>query len=306
MTELHGRPVGLRLLDPRPFVLETRRALMAAAADTNVGHYVHANGIDVHYVEQGSGPPLVLLNNGMISTNPIWADWISSYEHHRADLADHFHVIEPDLRGSGRTKQPDGPVSYDLLADDIAALVAALGLERPFIGGYGDGAAVATIVGIRHPSSVGAIVNHGGYDLLTADSDAPSMVMARQMLGGRADATEADPDAVQDHEQLHVMVELMRADHDVAQGDGHWETVLRRTFDRVSQPAGYTVDDLQGVTVPTLILVGDRDPFCSVEEGVCAFRALPEGELAVLPGTGNGVNRAAVRAMIEFFERRPA
>jgi pimeloyl-ACP methyl ester carboxylesterase len=169
-----------------------------------------------------------------------------------------------------------------------------------------DTATALTIVGIRHPSSVGAIVNHGGYDLLTADSDAPSMVMARQMLGGRADATEADPDAVEGHEQLHVMVELMRADHDVAQGDGHWETVLRRTFDRVSQPAGYTVDDLKGVTVPTLILVGDRDPFCSVEEGVRAFRALPEGELAVLPGTGNGVNRAAVRAMIEFFERRPA
>ena len=86
---------------------------MAAAADTNVGHYVHANGIDIHYVEQGSGRPLVLLNNGMISTNPIWAEWISSYDHHRAALADHFHVIEPDFRGSGRTKQPDGPVPYD-------------------------------------------------------------------------------------------------------------------------------------------------------------------------------------------------
>ena len=66
---------------------------MAAAADTNVGHYVHANGIDVHYVERGSGAPLVLLNNGMISTNSIWADWISSYEHHRARLADHFRMV---------------------------------------------------------------------------------------------------------------------------------------------------------------------------------------------------------------------
>ena len=277
---------------------------MAAAADTNVGHYVHANGIDVHYVERGSGAPLVLLNNGMISTNSIWADWISSYEHHRARLADHFRVIEPDFRGSGRTTQPDGPVSYDLLADDIAALIVALGLEQPFIGGYGDGGAVATIVGIRHPSSTGAIVNHGGF--LTTDPDAPSLVMSRQMLGGRPDATEADPDAVEGHEQLRPMVELMRADHDLAQGSGHWKTVLRRTFDRVSRPQGYSDDDLKAITVPTLILVGDRDPFCSLEEGVRAFRALPEGELAVLPGIGNGVNGAAVQAMIEFFERRPA
>ena len=160
---------------------------------------------------------------------------------------------------------------------------------------------MATIVGIRHPSAVGAIVNHGGP--LTADPDAPSLVMARQMLGGRPDATDADPDAVEGHEQLRTMVEMMRADHDVAQGEGHWKTVLRRTFDRVSRPSGYTVDDMQGVVVPTLILIGDRDPFCSIEEGACAFRALPEGELAVLPGIGNGVNRAAVQAMIEFFAR---
>ncbi len=79
--------------------------------------------------------------------------------------------------------------------------------------------------------------------------------------------------------------------------------MLRRTFDRVSRPPGYTVDDMQGVVVPTLILVGDRDPFCSIEEGACAFRALPEGELAILPGNGNGVNRTAVQAMIEFFAR---
>ena len=275
---------------------------MAAAADTNVGHYVHANGIDIHYVEQGSGPPLVLLNNGMISTNPIWAEWISSYEHHRATLAGHFRVIEPDFRGSGRTKQPDGPVPYDVLADDIAALIASLELDRPYLGGYGDGGALATIVGIRHPSSVGAIVNHGGP--LTSDPDAPSLVMARQMLGGRPDATEADPDAVEGHEQLRAMVELMRADHDVAQGEGHWKTVLRRTFDRVSRPPGYTVDDMQSVVVPTLILIGDRDPFCSIDEGAAAFRALPDGELAVLPGIGNGVNRTAVRAMVDFFGRR--
>ena len=100
------------------------------------------------------------------------------------------------------------------------------------------------------------------------------------------------------------MVELMRADHDVAEGEGHWKTVLRRTFDRVSRPPGYTVDDMQSVVVPTLILIGDRDPFCSIDEGAAAFRALPDGELAVLPGIGNGVNRTAVRAMVDFFGRR--
>jgi pimeloyl-ACP methyl ester carboxylesterase len=304
MTDAHRRPAGMRLLDPRPFVLQMRRTLMTEAADTTLGKYVNANGIDIHYVEQGSGPPLVLLNNGMISTNPVWADWISSYERHRVTLADHFRVIEPDFRGSGRTVQSDGPIPYDVLADDMAAFIDALGLDRPFIGGYGDGAAVATIVGIRTPQAVGAIVNHGDYDLFDPDPESPNLVMTRQMLGGRPDATQADPDAVEAHEYLHTMVELMRADHDVAQGEGHWKTVLRRTFERVSRPSGYTVDDLRAIAVPTLILVGDRDPFCSVEQGAAAYRALADGELAVLPGTPNGINAAALEVMIAFLVRK--
>jgi hypothetical protein len=55
------------------------------------------------------------------------------------------------------------------------------------------------------------------------------------------------------------MFELMKADHDGAQGAGHWKTVIARTFDRVTQPHGYTVENLKAITVPALILTGDRD-----------------------------------------------
>ena len=60
---------------------------------------------------------------------------------------------------------------------------------------------------------------------------------------------------------------------------------------------------LHAITAPALILTGDRDPFCTVEEGAAAYRALPAGELAVLPDTGHLVTRAAVQTVIEFFER---
>jgi pimeloyl-ACP methyl ester carboxylesterase len=198
---------------------------------------------------------------------------------------------------------PGGPIPYELLADDAAALIDALGLQRPFVSGYGDGGHVATILGMRHPEAVRAIVNHGGYDLFNADPQTPSLVMTRQMLGGRPDATEADPDAVAGHEHLRVMVDLMKADHDHAQGDGHWKAVLRQTFDRVSHPAGYSFDDFHSIAVPTLILVGDRDPFCSIEDGINAYRALSRGELAVLPNVATGVNRSAIDVTIEFLER---
>ena len=56
--------------------------------------------------------------------------------------------------------------------------------------------------------------------------------------------------------------------------------------------------------MPTLILVGDRDPFCSIEEGASAYHTLPDGELAVLPNTAVGISPAAVQATIQFFQRR--
>jgi pimeloyl-ACP methyl ester carboxylesterase len=271
--------------------------------DTSSGRLIHANGIDIYVTEAGAGEPLILLENGMISTNPIWAGWVSSYGRHLATLTRHFRIFVPDFRGSGRTVHPGGPITHSLLADDMVALIDALHLDQPLICGYGDGGLVATVIGIRNPAAARAIVNHGGYDLLNPDPQAAALVMTRQMLGGAPDAAQADPDAVASHQQLRVMAELMQADHDAAQGPGHWKNVLAWTFDRVSQPSGFTVDDLSAVTAPTLLLVGDRDPFCSVEDGASAYHALPNGELAVLPNTANGITPAALQATIEFFRR---
>src|SRR5215813_13152206 len=152
MSELHERPPGMRLFDPRPFVLEMRRAVIAAQSDIGLGRFIRANGIDIHVIEAGAGEPLILLENGMISTNPIWTGWMSSYGRHHATLARHFRIIVPDFRGSGRTVHPGGPISYRLLADDVAALIDALHLDQPFLCGYGEGGLVATVVGIRKPA----------------------------------------------------------------------------------------------------------------------------------------------------------
>ncbi len=281
---------------------------MAAQSETRLGRLVHANGIDIHFTEAGAGEPLILLENGMISTNAIWAGWPSSYLRHIETLAEDFRVIVPDFRGSGRTVHPGGPISYNLLADDIVALIDALHLGRPLVCGYGDGGHVATIIGIRMPASVRAIVNHGGYDLLNPNPRTPGLGMTRQMLGGAPDAAHVDPDVVanSEHTFLPTMANLMQADHDAAQGPDHWKKVLTWSFDRFSQPCGYTVDDLQACTVPTLILVGDRDPFCSIEEGAAAYRALPDGEFAVLPNTAVGISPAAVQETNQFFHRRAA
>jgi pimeloyl-ACP methyl ester carboxylesterase len=303
MTEGRERPDGMKVIDARAFVFQTRRPAMVVQARQHRGRCVHANGIDIHYVEAGDGTPLLLLDNGMVSTNPLWAPVPIAYASFMGRLAEHFRVIAPDTRGSGQTIHPGGPIPAALLADDVVALIDALNLDRPLICGFSDGGETATLVGIRHPRSVGAIVNHGGYDLLNPDPRAPAIIMTRQMLGGSADATKADPElSASRSPELRAMFELMKADHDSAQGPGHWKTVVAQTFDRITRPHGYTVESLHAITAPTLILTGDRDPFCTVEEGAAACRALPAGGLAVLPNTGHLITPAAVRATIDFFK----
>jgi pimeloyl-ACP methyl ester carboxylesterase len=95
----------------------------------------------------------------------------------------------------------------------------------------------------------------------------------------------------------------MQTDQDAAQGAGHWKQYLHLAFGRLSRETGYSFADLHAIAAPTLILTGDRDHFCTVEEGVVAFRALARGELAIVPNTGHVITEAKVRTSIEFLRR---
>ena len=83
-----------------------------------------------------------------------------------------FRVIAPDTRAAGGTRHPGGPASATLLCDDVAALIQALGLERPLVAGFSEGGLTALLLGIRHPDAVGAIVSDAGYDMLNPDAPA--------------------------------------------------------------------------------------------------------------------------------------
>jgi len=269
------------------------------------GHYVQANGIDIYYTEVGAGTPLILLHGGLVSTNPIWDATPLSYGSHVADLARHFRVITPDTRGCGKTRHTSGTISFALLADDVAALIDALGLERPCVAGFSEGGVTATILGIRHPEAVRALVNHAGYDLL--DPQSRSMAMMRQMLGGSPDAQRSDPESMErffaQSPQMSSLFEIMKSDQDGAQGDGYWRTYVELAFARTTTWPGYAFEDLRKIAVPTLVLAGDRDDFCSCEDGVTAYRSLRDGELAILPNTGHVITPLSVSIMQEFFSQ---
>jgi pimeloyl-ACP methyl ester carboxylesterase len=267
---------------------------------------IRAGSIDIHYREAGSGRPLVLLHGGLVSSSPIWEGVPVAYASWLEPLGERFHVIAPDTRGCGRTANSGGEFTFATLADDVAALSDALGLERPLLTGFSEGGLTALIAAIRHPDTFAAVASDAGYDML--NPHAPTFAMMRRMLGGRPDATVADPDAAAEFfgqaEPMRSMFALMQADQDAGQGDGHWREYLRRAFERTTTALGFTYHDLQRITVPTLILTGDRDDFCTVAEAATALAALPDGELAIFPATPHVITAAKIATTLEFFERR--
>jgi pimeloyl-ACP methyl ester carboxylesterase len=266
---------------------------------------VRANGVDIAYTAEGDGPPLVLLHGALASTGPAWAGSAVAFADHMHTLGDHFRVIAPDTRGSGATVHPGGPATFDVLADDVAALIQALDLDRPMLAGFSEGGAIATCVALRHPRIVRALVNDAGFDIF--DPHAMAHQGVRPMFGGSPDATKADPDAAERTFQsippMAATFATMKADYDDAQGDGHWRTYLGLFFDRAVAPLGYAVDDFAAITAPTLILTGDRDMFCPVEAACDVYRALPAGELGVVPNTGHEITAPVIDAMTAFLAR---
>jgi pimeloyl-ACP methyl ester carboxylesterase len=271
-----------------------------------VAKQIRVNGIEVHYIEAGAGQPLLLLHGGAVSTSSIWNGHPLAYVSHVGAFAEHFRVIAPDTRGCGRTTHAGGPITFDLLADDVLALAEALGLEQPAICGFSEGGATATVAAMRSPRSVGAVVNHAGYDVFNPES--PTFAMMRRMFGGSPTATRTDPAAFErafgSSPEMRATLEILKMDQDAGGGPDHWKTYLALAFERTTRSPGYSFDDLARVTAPTLILTGDRDSFCSVEEGITAFRRLKLGELAILPATGHLITPSAIQATIAFLRRQ--
>jgi pimeloyl-ACP methyl ester carboxylesterase len=269
------------------------------------GGFVRANGIDIHYVQAGQGAPVVLLHGGVVSTNPIWAHAPVSYAAHMQELARRYRIIAPDTRGCGKTVHDGGVVTFDQLAADVVALADALELDQPLIAGFSEGGITATIAAIRYPDRFTGIVNDAGYDAFNPQP--PTISIMRQMLGGSPGATEADPAAfaqmMAQDPGMSAMFELLKADQDGGQGEGHWEQYLRLAFHRLTEHPGYTFQEFAKITAPALILVGDRDDYCTLEDGITAYRQLPRGEIAVLPATGHVITPAKIEHTLAFFDR---
>jgi pimeloyl-ACP methyl ester carboxylesterase len=116
---------------------------------------VKANQLNINYEQQGAGDPLILI--------PYLSADHTCYAFQVPDYAKHFTCISLDLRGTGETDKPEGVYSTELLADDVAAFMQALGIEKAHISGLSLGAAIGMWLGAKYPNRVRSLSLHSGW-----------------------------------------------------------------------------------------------------------------------------------------------
>jgi pimeloyl-ACP methyl ester carboxylesterase len=243
------------------------------------GDYAAVNGLELYYEVHGTGQPLVLLH-GAYMTIDAMGEVVPA-------LAETRQVIAVELQGHGRTADIDRPLTYEQMADDTAALLRHLGIEQADVFGFSMGGGVALQVAVRHPDVVRKlVVASASY---TSDGMHPELL---EMIPTITPEVFAGSPIEEDYLRT-------------APNPDDFPTLVAKLKQLDMEPFAWPPEDIQGISAPTLIIVGDSDAI-RLEHAVELFRllgggvmgdlsGLPKSQLAVLPGTthfvppGNGV-----------------
>lgn len=253
--------------------------------------FIAAGGLDIHYLEAGEGPPLVLLHGGL-ATAAMWTKRI-------ADLAKNYRVYAPDTRGHGQTSNPAAALTYPQLADDVAAFIAALGIERPHIAGYSDGGQTALEFGLRHPGKARSLVLGGAVSEPT-----PAYLDGLRGWGFpiTADADEAALEAA-----FGAFFSVIKSSHGPAGESAYWRRFLPQISDLWLGLPSYSSRQMAAISEPVLVLMGDRDELGGLDQPIRLYRSIPGAELGVVPGSPHGAaERDVFWTMVRDFHARRA
>lgn len=194
-------------------------------------------------------------------------------------LAETHEVYALELQGHGRSTDIDRPITYPNLADDVAAFMDAVGLEKADVFGYSMGAAAGLQLAIRHPEKVNKLVAaSGAYD---AEGWQPEF---RALIPQMKVEMFLEAPFVEDYRKLAPDPEGFRA-------------LVEKLIQLEKEPMAWEVD-VRAMKTPVLIISGDADA-ATLEHSVAMFRLLgggvmgdmgkplPASRLAVLPGTSH-------------------
>ena len=224
-----------------------------------------ANGLRVAFHVEGSGPPLVLLH-GASSTG------LDDFAAQLPRFARSFRCYLPDARGHAGTRwDPAAGLRYGDLAVDLDAFADACDLGTFHLLGFSMGAATALLYAIRRPDRLRTLILVG---------TSPDLEPRTRVIRHLADVARIDA-------QDPAWAAALARRHDPVQGAGAWRRLMPAIVEMVEHQPVVSAADLRRVEVPTLVVVGDRDPFVPVPQAWQLSRQLPGSRLAVIPGAGH-------------------
>jgi pimeloyl-ACP methyl ester carboxylesterase len=227
--------------------------------------YIDAGGLHTYYEVRGEGEPVVFLHGGLCTVETLLPV--------TPTLAEHYQVYTPERRGHGRTPDVDGPITYGNMAADTIALLDALGLRSVRLLGLSDGGNVAMLVALARPDLVGKLVVIGAA--AHRDGYTTEQIELFEAWRGRP-----SPAIMAGFKQMYGAVS--------PHGPEHFEVIFAKLGESWAHEPDLSLGDLGRVAAPTLILLGDDDVL-TVEHAAAMVRALPDAQLAVVPGTSHAV-----------------
>jgi pimeloyl-ACP methyl ester carboxylesterase len=221
-----------------------------------MAQYVQLGTVRTWYDEHGDGEPLVLMHGGLTDSRFL--------EPNLGPLVERFHVYTPDRRGHGHTADVEGPITYQLMADDTIAFLEQVVGGAAHLVGHSDGAVVAMLVAMQRPELVRRLVMiSGGYDK----------------------SGEAVPDM--DFDSAEVVQFLGPAYGEVSpDGEAHFPVLAGKVAEMARNEPHVDPAQLARITARSLVMFADDDVM-TLAHAVAMYDALPDAELAVVPGTSH-------------------
>jgi len=224
--------------------------------------YAPVNGLDMYYeihgTANGQNPPLVLLHGGGSTIDTSFGKVLQTFAKTR-------QVIAFEQQGHGHTADIDRSFTFEQTADDTAALLRHLKIERADFFGYSNGGNVALQFAIRHADSV------------------RKLVLASAMF----DHDGLYPEfweSIQHATPQNMPAELRDAYLKVAPNPEELPSFVAKSVNRMLEFKDWRPEDIKSINAPTLVINGDAD-VVRPEHAVLMFRLLPHSQLAIFPGT---------------------
>ncbi|HZQ43175.1 MAG TPA: alpha/beta hydrolase [Acidobacteriaceae bacterium] len=216
------------------------------------GRFYDINGFRMYTEVYGSGPPLLMIhgNNGSIS----------AFDKNVPYFATHYKVILADSRSQGKSLDPNHPLTFEMMADDFAALLDAMHIHSAYVIGWSDGGINALLLAIRHPEKVKRLASTGANLWPSADAFRPGLW---------------DEEKREYESGLHKIYTTAKQKND------------RKLFLLDWKEPHITLAQLHTIKAPSLIICGDHDEI-SITHTVLIYQNIPHANLWVVPDSGHG------------------